>query len=411
MSSFPHIFSPLSIAGITLPNRIMMGSMHTGLEDYEDLSRLTAYFVERANHGCSLMVTGAFSPNLAGRLSPHAAVFNDEGQLSKHRKLTDAVHAAGSYILLQLIHSGRYGYHSGIVAPSPIPTSINKNIPREMGGEEITETIEDFVTAANLAENAGYDGVEIMGSEGYLISQFLTPRTNHRDDGWGRDYFGRIRLPREIVLRTREAVKPGFIIMFRLSVIDLVQNGLSGQDVIKISKTIESAGADILNSGVGWHESPVPTIAQAVPRAAFVADTAKIKPHVGIPVIASNRINTPEVAEKILEAGHADMVSMARPFLADPAFLEKARRNRSDQINTCIACNQACLDRYFVGQISSCSVNPRACHETETKIVPAVGNAVALVKVMVVSDASKASFTVVAVAGSIVPPQLPTPQP
>ena len=371
MSAFPHLFQPITIGALTLPNRIMMGSMHTGLEDMEDLSRLAAYFAERARHGCSLMVTGAFSPNDAGRLNDGAAAFDDAVRVPAHRQVTDAVHGAGGHILLQLIHAGRYGYHADIVAPSAIAAPINKQVPREMTGGEIEATINDFVGAAELAQQAGYDGVEIMGSEGYLLTQFLAARTNQRDDEWGGSFENRMRLAIDIVRRTRVAVGDGFVLMFRLSVLDLVDNGLSPDEIIVFAQAVEAAGADILNSGIGWHEAPIPTIAQAVPRAAFVDDTAKLKGRVGIPVIASNRINTPEVAEQILVAGKADMVSLARPFLADPAFSEKAAAGRSAEINTCIACNQACLDRYFVGRICSCLVNPRACHETEVLIEPA----------------------------------------
>ncbi len=371
MSAYPHLFDPITIGTLTLPNRIMMGSMHTGLEDMAGLGRLAAYFAERARHGCALMVTGAFSPNAAGRLNDGAAAFDSPDRVPAHRQVTDAVHAAGGHILLQLIHSGRYGYHADIVAPSPIAAPINKLAPRQMTGGEIEGTIDDFVGAAELARQAGYDGVEIMASEGYLLTQFIAPRTNHRDDDWGGDFENRIRLPLEIVRRTRAAVGANFVIMFRLSVLDLVDNGLSDDEIIALAQAVEAAGADVLNSGIGWHEAPIPTIAQAVPRAAFVNDTAKLKGQVSIPVIASNRINTPDVAEEVLASGKADMVSLARPFLADPAFANKAAAGRSNEINTCIACNQACLDRYFVGRVCSCLVNPRACHETEVIIEPA----------------------------------------
>ena len=370
MTTYPHLFEPLTIGALTLPNRIMMGSMHTGLEDQDDFTRLAAYFAERARNRCALMVTGAFSPNVAGRLNAAAAVFDHANAVPKHRHVTDAVHAYGAHILLQIIHSGRYGYHSDIVAPSPLTAPINKQPPREMDIEEIEATIGDFVSTARLAAEAGYDGVEIMGSEGYLLTQFLSPRTNQRGDEWGGTFANRMRLPIEIVRRTRAAVEAGFVIMFRLSVLDLVDNGLLETEIIELAQAIETAGADILNSGIGWHEAPIPTIAQAVPRAAFVSHTARVKAAIGIPIIASNRINTPEVAERVLAAGYADMISMARPFLADPGFMAKAADGRAEEINTCIACNQACLDRYFVGKICSCVVNPKACHETEMAVAP-----------------------------------------
>ena len=371
MSPYPHLFSPIAVGHLELANRILMGPMHTGLEDTPDLDRLAAYFAERARGGCALMVTGAFSPNHAGRLSEAAVPFDRSDQVPAHRRVTEAVHAAGGRILLQMIHAGRYGYHADIVAPSPLASPINKHTPREMTDEEIEATIEDFVRTSELASDAGYDGVEVMGSEGYLLTQFIATRTNRRDDRWGGGFENRIRLPVEIVRRTRDRLGPDFVLMFRLSVLDLVDNGPTDDEIVALAQAVEAAGADVLNSGIGWHEAPVPTIAQAVPRAAFVDFTARLKGAVGIPLIASNRINTPETAEAVLAAGQADMVSMARPFLADAAFAAKAAAGRADEINTCIACNQACLDRYFTGQVASCLVNPRACRETELNWYPA----------------------------------------
>lgn len=370
MSTYPNLFTPITVGKMELPNRLLMGSMHTGLEDIAGLERLATYFAARAAEGCALMVTGGFSPNATGRLSDGAASFDHEFQVPGHRRVTDAVHHAGGRILLQIIHAGRYGYHADIVAPSALAAPINKQMPREMTEADIEETIEDFVRCAALAQDAGYDGVEIMGSEGYLLTQFIAARTNARDDGWGGNFENRIRLALEIVRRTRAFVDSAFVIMFRLSVLDLVENGSSPDEIVMLAQQLEAAGCDVLNSGIGWHEAPVPTIAQAVPRAAFTSYTKAIKGMVGIPLIASNRINTPDVAEKVLASGDADMVSMARPFLADPGFVAKARDGHAEEINTCIACNQACLDRYFVGRVSSCLVNPSACHETEFDFAP-----------------------------------------
>ena len=370
MTAYPHLFTPITIAKLKLPNRIVMGSMHTGLEDLADLDRLAAYFAARARQGCALMVTGAFSPNRAGRLSGSAVAFDHADQVPAHAKVTKAVHNAGGHILLQMIHAGRYGYHEDIVAPSTLAAPINKVTPREMTGDEIETTIEDYIRCGELARDAGYDGVEVMGSEGYLLTQFIAKRTNRRDDEWGGSYENRIRLPLEIVRRIRVRLGADFVIMFRLSVLDLVENGSTDDEIVTLARKMEIAGADVLNSGVGWHEAPIPTIAQAVPRAAFVDYTAKLMGAVGIPLIASNRINTPDVAEEVLALGRADMVSLARPFLADPAFVAKARDDRADEINTCIACNQACLDNYFSGKTCCCLVNPAACHETEFSIGP-----------------------------------------
>jgi 2,4-dienoyl-CoA reductase (NADPH2) len=370
VSIYPNLFTPITVGKVELPNRILMGSMHTGLEDIAGLERLAAYFAARAAEGCALMVTGGFSPNATGRLSDGAASFERRDQVPDHRRVTDAVHGADGRILLQIIHAGRYGYHADIIAPSALAAPINKHMPRAMSEADIDETIDDFVRCALLAQEAGYDGVEIMGSEGYLLTQFIAARTNARDDGWGGNFENRIRLALEIVRRTRAFVDSAFVIMFRLSVLDLVDNGSAPDEIVLLGQQLEAAGCDVLNSGIGWHEAPVPTIAQAVPRAAFTSCTKALKGKVGIPLIASNRINTPDVAEKVLASGDADMVSMARPFLADPAFVAKARDGLAEEINTCIACNQACLDRYFVGRVSSCLVNPAACHETEFDFPP-----------------------------------------
>ncbi len=365
MTDYPHLFTPIQIGPLTLPNRIIMGSMHTKLEEIAGLERLTAYFIERVQGGCSLIITGGFSPNVEGQLSAGAATFNGNANVDDHRRMTDAIHAAGGHIVLQILHAGRYGRHDGIVAPSPVRSPINRETPRQMTADDIERTIEDFAVAAALAQRAGYDGVEIMGSEGYLISQFVAPRTNHRDDDWGGDFDNRIRLPVEIVRRTRDRVGADFIVMYRLSVLDLVDGGSTEDETILLARAVEAAGATLLNSGIGWHEAKVPTIAQAVPAAAFTTATARLMGKVSIPLIAANRINTPEVAEAVLAAGDADMVSLARPFLADPDFVAKAEAGRRSELNVCIACNQACLDHIFSGRLCSCLVNPRACHETE----------------------------------------------
>jgi len=364
MSSYEKLFTPITIGQLTLPNRIVMGSMHTGLEELDDLERMTTYFAERARGGCSLMVTGGVSPNQAGRLFENAVVF-DKRQASLHQKVTQSVHQAGGHILLQILHAGRYGAHSDIVAPSPIRSPITRFTPRQMAADEISETIDQFVEAAVLSKEAGYDGVEIMGSEGYLITEFIAERTNQRQDEWGGSFANRCRFASEIVEKTRNAVGPDFIIMFRLSILDLVEGGSNEAEVVTLAQQLESAGASVLNTGIGWHEATIPTIAQAVPRAAFAEYCRNVIDHISIPLIASNRINTPEVAEQVLLSGVADMVSMARPFLADPKFVSKAQAGRGDEINTCIACNQACLDHIFEGKISSCLVNPKACHENE----------------------------------------------
>lgn len=365
MTSFPSLLSPIDIGPFTIPNRALMGSMHTGLEEIEGgMTRLAAFYRERVEGGVGLIVTGGFSPDNAGRLNAHAATLNDEKQAQQHREITDAVHDAGGRILAQLLHAGRYSYHNQSVAPSAIRSPINSETPRELSEEEIETTINAFVNAALMAKVGGYDGVEIMGSEGYLINQFIVRHTNKRTDGWGGSYENRIQFPLEIIRRIRAKAGSGFCIMYRLSMLDLIKDGSSWEENVLLAKEAEKAGANIINTGIGWHEARIPTIAQAVPRGGYAWVTAKMMGEVSIPLITTNRINTPEVAERIIADGQANMVSMARPFLADPEFLNKAARKQGDRINTCIACNQACLDHYFVGQTSSCLVNPRAGNET-----------------------------------------------
>jgi 2,4-dienoyl-CoA reductase (NADPH2) len=366
MTRFPHLFRPLDLGFATLPNRILMGSMHTQLESRPDgMERLAAFYAERARGGAALIVTGGFSPNDTGNLSAHRAQFSTIDDVQRHRVIPRAVHDAGGKIVLQLLHSGRYGFHERIVAPSALKSPINAHSPREMSAAEIEQTIADFANAASLAREAGYDGVEIMGSEGYLISQFLAVRTNHRSDDWGGTLDNRMRFATQIVRRTRAATGADFIIVFRISAVDLVEGGLRPDETSILAKNLEAAGATILNSGIGWHEARVPTIAQAVPRGAFAWATRRIRQAVRIPVVASNRINSPEVAEDIIARGDADMVSMARALLADPEFANKARAGDRAAINICIACNQACLDHYFTGEPATCVVNPRAGRETQ----------------------------------------------
>ena len=365
-TTFPHLFSPIRVGKRTLPNRLVMGSMHTGLEEMEGgEERLAAFYGERAAGGCPLIVTGGFSVNAAGRLNAHAASFDTDAIAQAHKPIPAAVHAHGGAILLQLLHAGRYSYHADSVAPSPIRSPINKQTPRELTDAEIEATIEDFARCSVLARDAGYDGVEIMGSEGYLINEFTAPCTNHRTDRWGGSFDNRCRLPIAVIEAVRKAAGPDFIIMYRLSVLDIVEGGSPLEEVLELARRVEAAGVDIVNSGVGWHEARIPTIAQAVPRGAFAWATGRVKPALtSIPIVAVNRINTPEIAEEIVATGQADMVSMARPLLADSHFAEKAGAGRPQAINTCIACNQACLDHYFLGETCSCLVNPRACHET-----------------------------------------------
>ncbi len=366
---FPHLFEPLDLGFTTLPNRVLMGSMHVGLEEHPGgFERMAAFYAERARGGVGLMVTGGISPNDAGRPMKGGAKLSTPEEAQQHKVVTDAVHAEGAKIALQLLHFGRYASHGQLVAPSAVQAPISPLTPHPLSVDEIEQTIEDFAHAAQLAQSAGYDGVEIMGSEGYLINEFVARRTNHRSDDWGGSYENRMRFPVEIVRRVRERVGENFIIIYRLSMLDLVEDGSTLQEVIQLAQAVEKAGATIINTGIGWHEARIPTIATSVPRAGFAWVTKKLMGSVGIPLITTNRINTPDVAERILADGTADMVSMARPFLADPFFMRKAEEGRSDEINSCIGCNQACLDHTFVGKTSSCLVNPRACHETELVI-------------------------------------------
>jgi 2,4-dienoyl-CoA reductase (NADPH2) len=366
MAAYRLLCSPLDLGFATLPNRIMMGSMHTGLESRPDgIERLAAFYAERARGGAALIVTGGFSPNEIGNLSAHRAEFSTVRDSRNHRPIPGAVHDAGGRIVLQLLHSGRYGFHDRIVAPSAVKSPINPHTPREMTPEEIEGTIDDFARAAALAREAGYDGVEVMGSEGYLITQFLALRTNRRTDDWGGSLENRMRFAAEIVRRTRAAAGRDFIIVYRISALELVEGGLTAEEIVQVAKTVEAAGTTILNTGIGWHEARIPTIAQAVPRGGFAWAARRLKQAVRIPVVASNRINAPEVAEEILARGDADMVSLARAMLADPDFASKARAGDRPGINVCIACNQACLDHYFIGQPASCVVNPRAGRETK----------------------------------------------
>ncbi|MEU6708609.1 NADPH-dependent 2,4-dienoyl-CoA reductase [Streptomyces wuyuanensis] len=368
---YPHLLSPLDLGFTTLPNRVLMGSMHIGLEEAENgFERMAAFYAERARGGVGLIVTGGISPNDAGRPYDGGARLTTEEEAAQHRTVTDAVHAAGGRIAMQILHFGRYAYHPQLVAPSALQAPISPFVPHALTDEEVEQTVEDYVRAAELAKSAGYDGVEIMGSEGYLINEFIASATNDRDDRWGGSYENRTRFPREIVRRTRERVGDDFIIVYRLSMLDLVPGGSSLEEVVALAKEIEAAGATIINTGIGWHEARIPTIATSVPRGAYTWVTRKLMGSVSVPLVTSNRINTPEVAEQLLAEGRADMVSMARPFLADPEFVAKARADRAETINTCIGCNQACLDHTFSGRITSCLVNPRACHETELVLSP-----------------------------------------
>jgi len=372
MPSYPHLLAPLNLGFTTLANRVLMGSMHTGLEEAPDgFNKLAAFYAARAKGGVGLIVTGGIAPNFAGRLEPRASQFSWPWQTAKHRIITDAVHASGSKIALQILHAGRYAYHPLSVAPSRVKSPITPFRPRALTRWGIQRTIAAYVRCAKLAQKAGYDGVEIMGSEGYLINQFVAPQTNFRDDEWGGSFLNRIRFPVAIVRRTREAVGPKFIIIYRLSMLDLVEGGSSWDEVVSLAQAVEAAGATIINTGIGWHEARIPTIATMVPRAAFAWVTRRLKGEVKIPLITTNRINDPATAETLLARGDADMVSMARPFLADPDFVHKAALDRADEINTCIGCNQACLDQIFERQTATCLVNPYACRETELKLVPA----------------------------------------
>ena len=369
MTAYPHLLAPLDLGFTTLRNRVLMGSMHTGLEEAPDgFERMAAFYAARARGGVGLIVTGGIAPNLSGRGAPTHAQLSFSWQVKKHRVVTEAVHAAGGKIAMQILHTGRYAYHPLAVAPSAVKSPISPFRPRALTRWGVRKTIEDYARCALLAQRAGYDGVEIMGSEGYLINQFIAPQTNHRTDEWGGTFENRIRFPVEVVRRTRERVGPNFIIIFRLSMLDLVEGGSTWEEIVALAKAIEAAGATIINTGIGWHEARIPTIATMVPRAAFSWVTKRMKGEVRVPLITTNRINDPAVADEVLARGDADMVSMARPFLADPDFVNKAAADRADEINTCIACNQACLDHIFDRQMCSCLVNPYACRETE--IVP-----------------------------------------
>ncbi len=368
---YSSLLAPLDLGFTTLKNRVLMGSMHTGLEDRKkDYPRLAAYFAERARGGVGLIVTGGIAPNVAGWVGPMAGKLSRPWEVPRHRLITSAVHAEGGKVCMQILHSGRYGYHPFSVGPSPIKSPITPFKPKALSTRGVHKQISDFVRCAELAKRAGYDGVEVMGSEGYFINQFLVSRTNKRDDEWGGPFSNRMRLPVEIVRQTREAVGKDFIIIYRLSMLDLVDDGQSWEEIETLAQAIEDAGATIINTGIGWHEARIPTIATMVPRAGFSWVTRRLMGKVSIPLVTTNRINMPDVAEDVIARGDADMVSMARPFLADSDFVVKAQENRADEINTCIACNQACLDHAFEKQTASCLVNPRACHETELVIKP-----------------------------------------
>ncbi|MFF3004151.1 FAD-dependent oxidoreductase [Kitasatospora sp. NPDC057940] len=370
-SRYPHLLSPLDLGFTTLPNRVVMGSMHVGLEEAPDgYRRMAEFYAERARGGVGLIVTGGIAPNEAGRPWEGGAMLTTGAEADRHRVVTDAVHAVGGKIALQILHFGRYAYHRDLVAPSALQAPISPFVPHELTAAQVEQTIEDFVRCAELARRAGYDGVEIMGSEGYLINEFVVAATNRREDEWGGPYERRMRFPVEIVRRVRERVGEDFIIVYRLSMLDLVPGGSTLDEVVRLAQAVEAAGATIINTGIGWHEARIPTIATSVPRGAFAWATRKVMGTVGIPLVTTNRINTPEIAEQLLADGCADLVSLARPLLADADFVAKAEDGRTDAINTCIGCNQACLDHTFSGLITSCLVNPRACHETELVLAP-----------------------------------------
>lgn len=360
------LLQPIKVGAVTLPNRFVMGSMHTGFEAHsEKFDELARFYADRARGGVALIVTGGFAPNFAGRMLDEPGTLEREDQVAPHKLITEAVHQAGGRIILQILHSGRYGYHPAIVAPSPIKSPINRDTPRMLSSDEVRQTIADYANMANLALVAGYDGVEVMGSEGYLISEFLALRTNKRDDEWGGSLENRARFPLETVRAVRAALGPEKILSYRISALELIEGGLADDEVLWLAKEVEKAGADCLSTGIGWHEATTPTISGAVPHAAFAEATKRLKSAVSIPVTASNRINLPQTAEALVAEGAADLISMARPFLADPDFVAKLHQGRPDLINICIACNQACLDHYFTGRLISCVVNPRAARETE----------------------------------------------
>ena len=391
---YPHLFKPLDLGFTTLKNRSLMGSMHTGLEDSKkDFAKLAAYFAERAQGDAGLIVTGGIAPNRAGWVAPFAGKLSKRSEVARHELITRAVHESDGKVCMQILHSGRYGYHPMCVAPSPIKSPITPFKPRELSAAGVDKQIAAFAKCARLAQDAGYDGVEVMGSEGYLINQFIVARTNHRTDQWGGSFENRCRFPLEIVARVREAVGPDFILIYRLSMLDLVDGGNTWEEVETLAQRIADAGATLINTGIGWHEARIPTIGTMVPRAGFSWVTRRLMGKVSVPLITTNRINTPEVAEQVLADGHADMVSMARPFLADAHFMSKARDNRADRINTCIACNQACLDHAFEKKRATCLVNPRACYETELTYEP-----VDTVKRIAVVGAGPAGLSVAHVA-------------
>ena len=369
--AYPALLAPLDLGFTQLRNRFLMGSMHTGLEEHADgAQRLAAFYGERAREGVALIVTGGVAPNAQGVAMKHGATLVSPEQSGWHRQITDAVHAEGGKIALQILHTGRYSYQQDLVAPSAIQAPINPYLPQEMSEQAILQTIDDFARCARLAQRAGYDGVEIMGSEGYLINQFLAPRTNQRSDRWGGDAPRRQAFALAVTRAVRDAVGRDFIVIFRLSMLDLVEDGSSLEETLTLATALEKSGVTLFNTGIGWHEARVPTIATSVPRAAFASAARRLRQHVAAPVIATNRINHPQVAEQLLQSGCADMVSLARPFLADAAFVSKSANGAAESINTCIACNQACLDQIFVGKITSCLVNPRACHETLMPVTP-----------------------------------------
>ncbi|MGW9440559.1 oxidoreductase [Streptomyces sp. NPDC055607] len=371
MTPYPHLLSPLDLGFTTLPNRVIMGSMHVGLEEAEHgFARMAAFYAERARGGAGLIVTGGIAPNEAGRPWDGGAKLTTAEEVAEHRVITDAVHREGGRIAMQILHFGRYAYHPALVAPSALKAPISPFVPNELTDDEVERTVEDYVRCAGLAREAGYDGVEVMGSEGYLINEFIAAATNRRTDRWGGSYENRVRFPLEIVRRIRERVGEDFILVYRLSMLDLVPGGSTLEEVVRLAKEIEAAGATIINTGIGWHEARIPTIATSVPRGAYTWVTKRLMGEVSVPLVTSNRINTPEVAEEILADRRADLVSLARPFLADPDFVAKATAGRADTINTCIGCNQACLDHTFSLKITSCLVNPRACHETELVLSP-----------------------------------------
>ncbi|MFI5809531.1 FAD-dependent oxidoreductase [Streptomyces sp. NPDC051643] len=371
MSRYPHLLNPLDLGFTTLPNRVLMGSMHVGLEEAErGFERMAEFYATRARGGVGLMVTGGIAPNDAGRPYEGGAKLTTEAEADEHAGITAAVHREGGKIAMQILHFGRYAYHQDLVAPSALQAPISPFTPHALTDAEVEQTIDDYARAARLAQRAGYDGVEIMGSEGYLINEFIAVQTNRREDRWGGSYENRMRFPVEIVRRVREAVGENFIIIYRLSMLDLVPGGSSLDEVITLARAVEAAGATIINTGIGWHEARIPTIATSVPRGAYAWVTKKVMGSVSVPLVTTNRINTPEIAEQLLADGHADMVSLARPMLADPDFVAKAAAGQPEAINTCIGCNQACLDHTFSGRITSCLVNPRACHETELVLAP-----------------------------------------